>query len=99
MPDTSTLALFSVASLALLIVPGPAVLYIVTRSIDQGRTGVVFMLLGMCSDGLYAMVASSAGNCLRGNAHFAHFRRYFSGGIFVTLGVAAALSGSRSTLE
>ena len=213
MPDASTFAMFALASLALLIVPGPAVLYIVTRSIDQGRTagivstlgihvgtlvhigaaavglsalvvssalafntikylgaayliwlgvrkiagrddaggeaqvttqrlsrifyqgilvnilnpktalfflaflpqfvdvskghvglqilslGTAFMLLGMCSDGLYAVVAASAGSWLRGNARFARFQRYFSGGIFVTLGVAAALSGSRSTAE
>ena len=34
MPDGSTLVVFGAASLALLVVPGPAVLYIVTRSID-----------------------------------------------------------------
>ena len=61
--------------------------------------GVFFMLLGMCSDGLYAVVAAGAGNWLRGNARFARFQRYFSGGIFVTLGVAAALSGSRAATE
>ncbi len=33
----STLTVFVVAALALLLVPGPSVLYIVTRSIDQGR--------------------------------------------------------------
>ena len=37
MPDGSTLVLFGGAALALLLVPGPAVLYIVARSIDQGR--------------------------------------------------------------
>ena len=38
MPDASTLVLFTAASLALLAVPGPAVLYVVTRSLTQGRT-------------------------------------------------------------
>ena len=37
MPDPSTLTVFFVATLALLVVPGPAVLYIVARGIDQGR--------------------------------------------------------------
>ena len=37
MPDASTLALFTVAAVTLLVIPGPAVLYIVTRSVDQGR--------------------------------------------------------------
>ncbi|MFI0424618.1 hypothetical protein [Spongiactinospora sp. 9N601] len=37
MPDTSTLLVFYAASLALLLTPGPAVLYIVTRGVAQGR--------------------------------------------------------------
>ena len=37
LPDWSGLGLFVVAALVLLITPGPAVFYIVTRSIDQGR--------------------------------------------------------------
>ena len=36
----SQLAIFIAASVALLITPGPAVLYIITRSLDQGRTAV-----------------------------------------------------------
>ena len=40
-PDASTLGLFVAAALALLLVPGPAVLYIVARSIDQGRALLV----------------------------------------------------------
>lgn len=40
--DLSTLALFAAAGIALLIIPGPSVLYIVTRSLDQGpRAGLV----------------------------------------------------------
>ncbi len=37
MPDYAHLSLFLLASGVLLLTPGPAVLYIVTRSIDQGR--------------------------------------------------------------
>jgi threonine/homoserine/homoserine lactone efflux protein len=36
-PDSASLWLFSVAALALLAVPGPAVLYIVVQSAEQGR--------------------------------------------------------------
>ena len=38
-PDTATLGVFVAAALALLLVPGPAVLYVVARSIDQARGG------------------------------------------------------------
>jgi threonine/homoserine/homoserine lactone efflux protein len=37
MPTTSTLLAFALASLALLVIPGPAVLYILNRSVSDGR--------------------------------------------------------------
>jgi threonine/homoserine/homoserine lactone efflux protein len=37
MPDPSRLSIFLLASLVLLLTPGPSVLYIVARSLDQGR--------------------------------------------------------------
>ena len=45
MPDASTYALFVAAALALLLVPGPAVIYVVARSVSGGRlTGLVSVL-------------------------------------------------------
>ena len=45
MPDASTYALFVAAALALLLVPGPAVIYVVARSVEGGRlTGLVSVL-------------------------------------------------------
>lgn len=46
------LILFIAASLALLAIPGPAVLYIVTRSISQGRTAGIVSVLGIQCGGL-----------------------------------------------
>ena len=37
MPTTSTFLAFALASLALLLIPGPAVLYILNRSVSDGR--------------------------------------------------------------
>jgi threonine/homoserine/homoserine lactone efflux protein len=211
MPEAHTLLVFAPLALALLIVPGPAVLYIVTRSIDQGRTaglvsvagihagslvhvaaaalglsailassalafsivkyagaaylivlglrkllsndraeeavevvaprslrwifvqgavvnvlnpktalfflallpqfvdvgrgsvglqmvvlGLTFIALGICSDGAYALVAARAGGWLRSSRRFRRVQRYVSGGIYLSLGAAAALSGARS---
>jgi threonine/homoserine/homoserine lactone efflux protein len=211
MPDPHTLLVFAPAALALLVVPGPAVLYIVTRSVDQGRTaglvsvagihvgslvhvaaaafglsailassalafgvvryagaaylivlgiqklrrssedegigsngpprslrrvfaqgvvvnvlnpktalfflallpqfvdvdrgavwlqmlalGLTFILLGICSDGAYALLAAKAGGWLRASTSFRRVQRYVTGGVFVSLGAAAALAGSRS---
>jgi len=47
MPTPSTFALFAAATIVLLIVPGPAVLYIVTRSVAQGRAAGLVSVLGI----------------------------------------------------
>ena len=70
MPDASTLALFSMAAIGLLIIPGPAVFYIVTRSMDGGRSAGFMSVLGIhCGSlvhvaaavlGVSALLASSA---------------------------------------
>jgi len=69
MPEASTYALFVAAALALLIVPGPAVIYVVARSVSGGRlTGLVSVLgielgtlmhVAFAAVGLSAIVASS----------------------------------------
>lgn len=59
MPDSSSLTLFVLAALALLLVPGPAVLYIVARSIDQGRTAGLVSVVGV-GLGSMAHVAAAA---------------------------------------
>ena len=214
MPEASTLALFGVAAITLLVIPGPAVLYIVTRSVDQGRAaglasvcgvhvgtlvhvaaaalglsallvssataydtvrwlgaaylvwlgvrrlvardedlpaapgpgarrpglrrifaqgvvvnilnpktalfflaflpqfvdtsrgsvpfqvvvlGVAFVLLGLLSDGLYALAASTGAGWLRRRPGVARASRLVSGGVLISLGVTTALAGSRSS--
>jgi threonine/homoserine/homoserine lactone efflux protein len=69
MPDAHAYVLFVMAALALLLVPGPAVVYVVARSVSGGRlTGLVSVLgieLGtlthvvFAAAGLSAIVASS----------------------------------------
>jgi threonine/homoserine/homoserine lactone efflux protein len=70
MPDPTTFGLFVVAALVLLLVPGPAVLYVVARSVDQGRPAGLASVLGVgvgslvhiafAAVGLSALLASSA---------------------------------------
>ena len=69
-PDPASLAVFVVAALALLVVPGPAVIYVVARSIQQGRRAGLASVLGIhvgtlvhiaaATLGLSALVVSSA---------------------------------------
>lgn len=47
MPDTTTLMIFAFASLVLVVVPGPAVVYILTRSVSQGKTAGLVSAVGV----------------------------------------------------
>lgn len=61
MPTLPTLALFAAATLALLVVPGPAVVYIVTRSVAQGRTAGLVSVLGVHAGSLVHIAAAALG--------------------------------------
>lgn len=70
MLDVSQMGLFVAASLVLLVIPGPAVLYIVARGIDQGRSAALASVAGVhlgtiahvlaAALGLSALLAASA---------------------------------------
>jgi threonine/homoserine/homoserine lactone efflux protein len=60
-PDLGSLAVFVIAALALLVVPGPAVLYVVTRSIHQGRRAGLASVLGIHVGTLVHIGAATAG--------------------------------------
>jgi threonine/homoserine/homoserine lactone efflux protein len=60
-PEPSTLLLFAASALALVAVPGPNLIYIVTRSIDQGREAGVASALGVETATLVHIAAAAAG--------------------------------------
>jgi threonine/homoserine/homoserine lactone efflux protein len=61
MPGASTIALFALASVALAVVPGPAVTYIVAQSVDKGRTAGLASACGVASGGLVHVLAATVG--------------------------------------
>lgn len=61
MPSLSTLLLFSGASLALLLLPGPAVLYIVARGASQGRSAALVSVAGIHTGTLVHVFAAVVG--------------------------------------
>ncbi len=61
MPDATTFAVFAVACIAFLVIPGPSVFYIVTRSLVQGRRAGVTSMLGVQAGGLVHVVAAAFG--------------------------------------
>jgi threonine/homoserine/homoserine lactone efflux protein len=70
MPSLSALELFAIAALALIVIPGPAVLYIVSQSVGHGRRSGLAAVAGVelgafvhvagAALGVSAIIASSA---------------------------------------
>jgi threonine/homoserine/homoserine lactone efflux protein len=60
-PSSSAIAAFAVASLLLLVIPGPAVLYIVNRSVSDGRQVGIAAATGLSLGNLVHALAAAAG--------------------------------------
>ena len=61
MPSLSTLPVFIAASIVLLVIPGPAVLFIVARSGSQGRRAGLVSVLGVHTASIVHVLAAVAG--------------------------------------
>ena len=60
-PDLDALSVFAVAALALLLIPGPAVLYIVAQSAEHGRAAGVVSVAGVHVGTLVHVLAATVG--------------------------------------
>jgi threonine/homoserine/homoserine lactone efflux protein len=60
-PTHPSLLLFVTGAVVLLVIPGPAVFYIVGRSIDQGRRAGVISALGIATGALVHVAAAALG--------------------------------------
>ncbi|MCC5574762.1 LysE family translocator [Microtetraspora sp. AC03309] len=94
MPEISTLALFAAATMAILIVPGPAVVYIVTRSVAQGRSAGLVSVLGVHAGSAIHMVAATLGisALLAASATAFTIVKYVGAAYLVWLGVRKLMS-------
>jgi threonine/homoserine/homoserine lactone efflux protein len=86
------LALFFLAFLPQFVDPARGVI-----PVQIAVFGLVFVLLGLITDGAYALLAGVVGPWLRGSARFLRGERYVVGGTFIGLGVVAALTPERHT--
>jgi threonine/homoserine/homoserine lactone efflux protein len=57
--------------------------------------GMLFAVMGWASDSVWALSAGSAAHWLRGNRRFIENERYAAGTVYMGLGLATALTGSR----
>ncbi|MFC3441615.1 LysE family translocator [Sphingobium rhizovicinum] len=61
MPSTAHLLAFALISLGMVLTPGPNMIYLISRSIAQGRTAGMISLLGVACGFLFYMVSAAFG--------------------------------------
>jgi len=96
-PRPETIYLFALACAGLVMLPGPALIFIVTRGVVHGRRGgLIFNVIAAIGDSLFALAAASAGGRLRRRLHSRRLAQT-SGVIYLGLGAVAALSRGETT--
>jgi threonine/homoserine/homoserine lactone efflux protein len=96
-PDSTSLWLFGLAALALLAIPGPAVLYIVMQSAEQGRKVGLASVVGVHLGTLVHVAAASGGLSALIVASPLAFDvvKYAGAAYLVYLGIRKLLAGDR----
>jgi threonine/homoserine/homoserine lactone efflux protein len=95
MPDLDTFVVFAGVSLAVLLFPGPVVIYIVTRGATQGRAAGLVSMLGVEAGNLVHVFAAAVGlsAILASSAEAFTVVKYLGAAYLVYLGVRALLDG------
>jgi threonine/homoserine/homoserine lactone efflux protein len=101
MPSLSTYAVFLATALALLAIPGPAVLYVVTRSIEMGRAGGLASVAGITSGTVVHITLATAGLSSLILASKAAFDavKYLGAAYLIALGVRRLLTREAEEAE
>jgi threonine/homoserine/homoserine lactone efflux protein len=101
MPATNTLLVFGAASLAFLAVPGPSVIYIVSRSLAEGRKAGVVSALGVQGGGLIHVTAATVGvsALLASSAVAFSVVKYAGAAYLIYLGLRKLLDGVEEEAE
>jgi len=92
-PDIGSIITFGVASVALLLIPGPAVIYILNRSVSDGREVGLAAVAGLELGNMVHVVAASAGlsAVLATSATAFNTVRWLGAGYLVFVGVRTLL--------
>ncbi len=107
MPELSTISAFALASFVLLIIPGPAVIYILNRSVSDGREVGLAAVAGLELGNFVHAIAASAGlsAVLATSATAFNAVKWLGAGYLVFVGVrtllrpAPAISGDTASVS
>lgn len=97
MPEPHAVLVFCAAAVALLVVPGPAVLYIVARSVSQGRAAGLVSVAGIHVGTLVHVLAATVGlSALLVSSALAYSVVKWAGGLYlIVLGLRRLLAPAR----
>jgi threonine/homoserine/homoserine lactone efflux protein len=100
-PSPSTFLLFALASLVLVAIPGPAVIYIATRSIGQGRRVGVASALGIEVGTMFHITLAAVGlsALIRSSTLAFDTVKYLGVGYLALLGIRSMLRDDPLELE
>jgi threonine/homoserine/homoserine lactone efflux protein len=89
------LLLFALTSLVVVAIPGPGVIYVISRAVDQGRAGGIASMLGIeAAEALYVVAAALGLSALLASSATAFDSvRYAGAAYLVVLGVRRWLAG------
>ena len=92
-PSPASLGIFATAAILLLLVPGPAVLYIVARSVEQGRVAGLAAVCGITTGTLVHVLAATLGlsALLASSALAFAVVKYAGAGYLIYIGVKRVL--------
>jgi len=101
LPELNKLILFIGATMALLIVPGPAVLFIVARGISQGRLAAFVSVLGVAVGSLVHVIAAVIGLSALVTSSVLAFSivKYVGAAYLIYLGVMTLLNKRQATAD
>jgi threonine/homoserine/homoserine lactone efflux protein len=97
-PEPSTLAVFAAAAFALIVVPGPAVIYVLTQSVAHGRRAGLASVGGIAAGALVHVLAAAVGlsSLLVSSALAFNVVKYAGAAYLVYLGVRRILGRDSS---
>jgi threonine/homoserine/homoserine lactone efflux protein len=100
MPASSTLALFALAALALIAIPGPNMIYIATRSMAEGRGAGIQSALGLLTGTAINVAAAAAGlSALIASSAVAYDALRYAGAAYLVFLGIRALRARAATVE
>jgi len=101
LPELHKLILFIGASIVMLVIPGPAVLFIVARGISQGRLAAFASVLGVAVGSFIHVIAAVVGlsALLAGSALAFSVVKYVGAAYLIYLGVMTLLKKRQPTVN